>query len=146
VVLPLALQDSLESGAVLLVLAKPQTMMNASGRAVKELLKRYKAEARELVVIQDDIDLPSGALRVKYGGGHGGHNGIRDIIDKVGASFYRVKIGVGEAPGRMDSADYVLQPLKGNGLEELRVDAARGAEVASYLLEHGLIEAQNRFN
>jgi len=130
----------------LLVLAKPQTMMNRSGRAVKGLLKHYGLALDELCVLHDDIDLPPGSLRVKDGGGHGGHNGIRDIISTVGADFVRIKIGVGGPPGRMDSADYVLQPLKGEGLEEFRVDTARGGEAAAFLLEHTLVETQNHFN
>jgi len=130
----------------LLVLAKPQTMMNRSGRAVKGLMKHYGLTLGELCVLHDDIDLPPGTVRVKDGGGHGGHNGIRDIISTVGPDFIRVKIGVGAPPGRMDSADYVLQPLKGEALEEFRIDAARGGEAAAFLLEHTLIEAQNRFN
>lgn len=130
----------------LLVLAEPQTMMNRSGRAVKGLLKHYKAGLNSLIVFHDDIDLPPGTLRVKQGGGHGGHNGIRDIIATSGADFIRIKIGVGEAPGRMDSADYVLQVLKGERLEELLVDAARAADAAKVLLEDGLAAAQNQFN
>lgn len=130
----------------LLVLAKPQTMMNRSGRAVKGLLKHYQASLSSLIVVHDDIDLPPGALRIKQGGGHGGHNGIRDIIALVGPDFLRVKVGVGEAPGRMDSADYVLQLLKGNALEELKVDAARAAEAVDTLMSQGLTAAQNKFN
>ena len=137
---------SLAGEPVLLVLAKPQTMMNLSGRAVKGLLKHYKAGLDELIVIHDDIDLPPGALRLKASGGHGGHNGIRDIVATSGANFTRIKVGVGGAPGRMDSANYVLQPLKGNALEEFTIDSARAAEAAVCFMEKGLIEAQNRFN
>ncbi len=129
-----------------IVLAKPQTMMNRSGRAVKGLLKHYGVDLASLIVVHDDIDLPEGTLRIKHGGGHGGHNGIRDIVAAVGAEFTRIKVGVGGPPGRMDSADYVLQVLKGDTLEELRVDATRAAEAARCVLERGITEAQNRFN
>ena len=129
-----------------LVLAKPQTLMNLSGRAVKGLLKHYKLDLEELCVIQDDIDLDSGVLRVKLGGGHGGHNGIRDIIAAVGSDYIRIKIGVGAPPGRMDSADYVLQQLKGDALEEFQIDTSRAADAALFLLEHTLTETQNQFN
>ncbi|MDR2036276.1 MAG: aminoacyl-tRNA hydrolase [Coriobacteriales bacterium] len=132
--------------ATLVVLAKPQTMMNRSGRAVKGLLKHYGLKLQDLCVIHDDIDLPVGQIRIKSGGGHGGHNGIRDIAAAIGADFTRIKIGVGGPPGRMDSADYVLQLLKGDSLEELLVDAAHAGEAARYLLEHSLVEAQNRYN
>lgn len=131
---------------IMLALAKPQTMMNKSGSAVKGLLKHYGLKTDGLIVVHDDIDLPPGTLRVKFGGGHGGHNGIRDIIDAVGADFYRVKVGVGEAPGRMDSADYVLQRLKDKDLEELCIDAARGADAVKSLLENGLEKTQNLYN
>lgn len=137
---------SLAGEHILVVLAKPQTMMNLSGRAVKGLLSHYKVDSKALIVLHDDIDLPPGSLRIKSGGGHGGHNGIRDIISAIGPDFTRIKVGVGSPPGRMDSAAYVLQSLKGEPLEELRVDAARAAEAARHLLEHGLVEAQNRFN
>jgi len=136
----------LDGVSTLLVLAKPQTMMNRSGTAVKGLLKHYDLTLADICVLHDDIDLPPGSLRVKDGGGHGGHNGIRDIISAVGAEFVRVKIGVGGPPGRMDSADYVLQPMKGDSLEELRIDAGRGGEAAAYLLQHTLTETQNQFN
>lgn len=130
----------------LLVIAKPQTMMNCSGRAVKGLTKHYHLSPEHVFVIHDDIDLPWGALRIKAGGGHGGHNGIRDLIATSGPDFVRIKMGVGSPPGRMDSADYVLQQLKGTTLEELHTAAAEAAEAARFLLEHTLIEAQNRFN
>lgn len=131
---------------ILLALAKPQTMMNRSGGAVKGLLKHYGLKTDGLIVVHDDIDLPPGTLRIKYGGGHGGHNGLRDIIASIGPDFYRIKIGVGEAPGRMDSADYVLQRLKDTALEELCVDAARAADAIGSLLEHGLEQTQNIYN
>jgi len=137
---------TLNGAPALLVLAKPQTMMNRSGRAVKGLLKHYGVGLESLIVIHDDIDLPCGTLRIKSGGGHGGHNGIRDIIGAVGAEFTRIKTGVGSPPGRMDSADYVLQLLKGELLEELRIDAARASDAALYLMEHDLIQAQNHYN
>ena len=136
----------LDSESLLLVLAKPQTMMNRSGRAVKGLLTHYELKPEELCVIQDDIDLAPGVLRLKLGGGHGGHNGIRDIISAIGPDFMRIKIGVGAPQGRMDSADFVLQQLKGEAFEEFCIDTSRAAEAAHYLLQHSLTETQNRFN
>ncbi|MDR2672217.1 MAG: aminoacyl-tRNA hydrolase [Coriobacteriales bacterium] len=129
-----------------LILAQPQTMMNASGRAVKGLFTYYNLEPKYLLVIQDDLDLPCGALRIKHGGGSGGHNGIKDIIAAVGPDFTRVKLGIGTPPGRMDAHDYVLRPLKGETLEELRLDAARAADATWAVLTEGLLAAQNRYN
>ena len=137
---------SLAHEETLLVIAQPQTMMNRSGRAVKGILKHYQVGPEALVVIHDDIDLEPGRLRIKDGGGHGGHNGIRDIVALVGAEFIRIKVGVGGPPGRMDSADYVLQVLKGDNLEEFRVDTARASDAARFLLDHSLIDAQNKYN
>lgn len=130
----------------LVIFAKPQTMMNRSGSAVKGLLKHYDVEPEALVVLHDDINLPAGTLRIKQGGGHGGHNGIRDIIALIGVEFSRVKIGVGSPPGRMDSAHYVLQNLRGKTFEGLKIDTVHAAEAALILLKKGLTEAQNQFN
>ncbi len=139
-------QVSLSGIKSVLVIVKPQTFMNNSGGAIKGLLRHYGLQTEQLCVIHDDIDLPPGTLRLKFGGGHGGHNGIRNIITATSANFTRIRIGVGSPPGRMDSADYVLQQLKGVPLEELRTSAAEAADAAAFLLTHSLQEAQNRFN
>jgi PTH1 family peptidyl-tRNA hydrolase len=130
----------------LLVLAKPQTYMNRSGQSVKGLLRDYGLHLTQLLVIHDDLDLPAGTLRIKQGGGHGGHNGLRSIIELCGADFARIKIGIGRPPGSMPSDRYVLQELRADALEELKCDAARATEPARIILTEGLVAAQNRFN
>ncbi len=87
-----------------------------------------------MIIIHDDIDLVAGAVRVKRGGGHGGHNGLRSLHEKLGSDGYmRVRVGVGRPPGRMDPADWVLQPLKGDALEELEaIDPDGGAGDAEH--------------
>lgn len=104
-----------------LVLAKPQTFMNVSGAAVKRLCETYRIDPeQDLIVIADELDLPMGEVRVKVGGGHAGHNGHRSIIDRLGTRDYqRVRIGIGRPPGKMDPADYVLEPLRPALYDEL---------------------------
>jgi peptidyl-tRNA hydrolase, PTH1 family len=90
-------------------LLKPQTFMNRSGRSVKLLASFYKIPVEAILVVHDEIDLPPGAARLKRGGGHGGHNGLRDIIAHLGNEFLRLRVGVGH-PGHKDQVvDYVLQ-------------------------------------
>ena len=91
-----------------LTLVRPQQFMNCSGQPVASLLGYYKLGVQQLVVVHDEVDLPFGDVRVKSGGGHGGHNGLRDLIQHVGAAFDRVRVGVGRPPEGWDTADYVL--------------------------------------
>lgn len=92
------------------VLAKPQTFMNESGRAVVPLARFYKVQPERLMVVYDDLDLPTGTVRLRPGGGSGGHKGVYSIIEHLGTrDFPRLRIGIGRPPGRMDPAAYVLQ-------------------------------------
>ncbi len=107
-----------------LVLAKPQTFMNLSGASVKRLVDEYDVPLDGLIVVHDDIDLPAGTVRVKNGGGHGGHNGLRSLHEKLqDGEYVRVRVGVGRPPGRQDPADYVLE-----GMSPSRCRGARGAD------------------
>ena len=100
------------------VLAKPQTFMNESGQAVVPLARFYKVPNERLLIIYDDLDLPLGTLRLRPGGGSGGHKGMRSIIEHLGAQdFPRLRVGIGRPPGRMDPAAYVLQSFSAD--EEL---------------------------
>jgi len=141
-----AVVSEVEYGSTRLVLAKPQTFMNRSGKSVKGLLKHYDLTIEEALVIHDDLDLPAGSFRVKQGGGHGGHNGLRSISDTCGTDFARVKVGIGRPPGRMPADRFVLQVVTGNALEELKVDAARAADIALVVLKEGVLAGQNAFN
>jgi PTH1 family peptidyl-tRNA hydrolase len=93
------------------VLLKPRTFMNESGRAVAPALRFYNAPLEQLLVIYDDLDLPLGAVRLRAQGGSGGHKGMRSIIASLSGrqGFTRVRVGIGRPPGRMDPADYVLK-------------------------------------
>lgn len=130
-----------------LVLAKPQTFMNLSGGSVKRLLELYELAPAEMVVVHDDIDLPGGDVRVKRGGGHGGHNGLRSLHEKLGTDAYvRVRVGVGRPPGRMDAADYVLEPLRGTAWEDFEASIPTAAQATLSILENGADEAMREYN
>ena len=129
------------------VLAKPQTFMNRSGHPLRSLLGFYKAEVDQLIVIHDDMDIPFGELKLKQGGGHGGHNGLRDTHKHFGGGdYFRVRFGVGRPPQGWDSADYVLG--KWSGIERDGLDHAvdRAADAVEALLRDGLVAAQNTFH
>jgi PTH1 family peptidyl-tRNA hydrolase len=130
-----------------LVLAKPQTFMNVSGGSVKRLVEYYEADLAEMIVVHDDIDLAPGRIICKRGGGHGGHNGLRSLHEKLGSDAYlRVRVGVGRPPGRMDPADWVLQRLKGEALEEFEDSIPHAAQAVIHILEHGIASAMQEYN
>jgi len=129
------------------VLAKPTTFMNNSGEAVGALARFHKIGPTDIIVVHDELDLDPSRLRLKLGGGDNGHNGLKASRSHLGTGdFYRVRVGIGRAPGRMPSADWVLAKLRPKELDELRVDAAVAADAVEYLVQHGLADAQNRFN
>ena len=129
------------------LLVKPLTYMNASGQAVVPLMRFYKVELADLLVIHDDIDLAQGKLRLRMGGSSGGQNGIKSIIEQAGsADFVRAKVGVGRPPGKMDPAAFVLQNF--TSAEEEIFGPLRekvGDALLCWLFE-GLTVAMNRFN
>lgn len=129
-----------------LVLAKPQTFMNRSGSAVKRLAAHYGFDLEDVLVIHDDLDLPAGTLRVKVGGGHGGHNGLRDIVAIWGADFARLRVGIGRPPGQMPADRHVLQPLRNEILDDFMASIDEAAEILAYILSDGVQAAQNRYN
>jgi PTH1 family peptidyl-tRNA hydrolase len=130
-----------------LVLAEPQAFMNVSGKAVARLLAAYDVPVAELVVVHDDIDLPEGTVRAKSGGGHGGHNGLRSVSEVLESGDYlRVRIGIGRPPGRMDPADYVLQPLRKDAAEALVAVVPTAAQCVMHILEHGIDSAMREYN
>jgi PTH1 family peptidyl-tRNA hydrolase len=130
-----------------LTLALPQTFMNKSGRSVRRLVEAYEVGPEDLVVVHDDIDLPAETVRAKRGGGHGGNNGLRSLIADLGhGDFLRVRIGIGRPPGRLDPADYVLEPLGRKGFEALESVLPTAAQCAIHILEHGVESAMQEFN
>ena len=125
-------------------LAVPSTYMNVSGRPVAGLLKFYSLDASRLIVIHDELDLPYDTVRLKTGGGPGGHNGVRDIINVAGPDFIRVRVGVGRPPGRQDPADFVLSPFSKAERETLPNLISDAADAAELVITDGLLAAQQR--
>jgi PTH1 family peptidyl-tRNA hydrolase len=129
------------------VLAVPRTFMNVSGGPVAGLLRYYGVEPVDLVVVHDDLDLGFGVVRLKQGGGEGGHNGLRSISGSIGTKDYlRVRFGIGRPPGRQDPADFVLKRFSGAERKELDFAVDLAADAAEALLRDGLEPAQNRFH
>ncbi len=129
------------------VLVKPQTYMNESGRAVAAAARASYADVSDLLVIHDDLDLPAGSVRVKVGGGHGGHNGLRSIIEHLGsADFIRVRIGIGRPALEQDAADYVLSPFLPEEREAAAKAVSRALEAVNVFLKEGPAAAMNKFN
>jgi PTH1 family peptidyl-tRNA hydrolase len=129
------------------VLAKPRTYMNVSGGPVAGLLRYFSVPVEDLVVVHDDLDLGFGVVRLKRGGGEGGHNGLRSISTSLGTRDYlRVRFGIGRPPGRQDPADFVLKRFTGAESKELDVAVDLAADAAEALLAEGLEPAQNRFH
>ncbi len=128
-----------------LVLAVPSTYMNESGGPVSGLLKYFSIDVEHLVVVHDELDIPAGTVRVKKGGGEGGHNGLRSISSSLGTKDYlRVRVGIGRPPGRMDPAAFVLRDFSATERRELllRIDTAAGA--AESLVTVGMLATQQR--
>ena len=129
------------------ILAKPQTFMNLSGESVRAAADFYKVEPENILVIYDDVSLEPGQLRIRGKGSAGGHNGIKNIIAHLGTQeFPRIKVGVGEKPGSMDLADYVLSRFS-KGEQEMMDQAFReAAEAAAAVIGQGIDAAMNHFN
>ena len=136
-----------EGGKREVVLVKPQSYMNTSGGPISKLAREYKVTVEELLVIHDELDIPAGDVRVKVGGGHAGHNGLRSIIDKMGGrDFSRIRVGIGMPPGRMQVADFVLKQLKSREQEEFEDTTMRAAEAAALAITRGVVFARDHVN
>lgn len=127
-------------------LAKPQSYMNLSGGPVRALLDYYRLSAEHLLVAHDEIDLPPGTVRLKLGGGHGGHNGLRDLIQHCGRDFMRLRLGVGH-PGQKDQVTgYVLKKASSDVESEILGNVDDAADVMSILAESGLNAAMKKLH
>jgi|LAHU01.1.fsa_nt_gb PTH1 family peptidyl-tRNA hydrolase len=130
---------SISRGGRTVVLAKPQSFMNTSGGPISKLCSAYGVSPQQLLVVHDEMDIPAGDVRVKFGGGHAGHNGLRSIIEKLGSrDFSRVRLGIGQAPGRMPGADFVLRQLKGAFAEEFALEVDKAATMVETCLDDGV--------
>lgn len=127
------------------VIAKPRSYMNTSGGPVAGLARFFSVEPADVVVVHDELDVDFGLVRLKFGGGEGGHNGLRSISKSLSTKDYlRVRVGVGRPPGRMDPAAYVLKPFAAAERDELGVVVEEAADAVEILLRLGLEDAQNR--
>lgn len=135
-------------GGRLLALAFPQTFVNLSGESVARLVRRYGIDdLNRLVVVHDELDLPSGRVKIKEGGGTAGHNGLESIRAHLhSGAFLRVRVGIGKPPGRQDGADYVLRRPKKAEQIELDVAVVEAADAVELLFREGPAVAMNRVN
>ncbi|WP_330184956.1 aminoacyl-tRNA hydrolase [Nocardia sp. NBC_01503] len=129
------------------LIAKPRSFMNLSGRPVAALAKFFSVPATEVIAIHDELDLPFGVIRLKQGGGEGGHNGLRSMSQALTTKDYlRVRFGIGRPPGRQDPADYVLKPFSAAERKEVPVIVEQAADAVEMLLRVGLEAAQNQLH
>jgi len=138
------------------ILMKPQTFMNLSGKAVKGMLKKEKAESSDLLIFYDDMDLRLGKIRIRTRGGAGGHKGVRSIIDNLGTdNFIRVRIGIGRPEDNKDAEpctircmaeDYVLSPFKKSEMPLVKEMMLRAVEAGIMIIKDGITSAMNKYN
>jgi PTH1 family peptidyl-tRNA hydrolase len=129
------------------VLAKPRSYVNESGGPVAALSGYYAIPPDRILVVHDELDLPYGAMRLKLGGGDNGHNGLKSVRRSLGTGdFYRVRIGVGRPPGRMDPAVFVLRDFTAAERKEIDILVERAADAVEALISQGLERAQNLYN
>jgi peptidyl-tRNA hydrolase, PTH1 family len=127
------------------VLAKPRCYMNESGRQVGPLAKFYSVQPADIIVIHDELDIDFGRIRLKIGGGEGGHNGLRSVASALGTKdFLRVRVGIGRPPGRKDPATFVLETFTAAERPEVPTICEQAADATELLIELGLEPAQNR--
>jgi PTH1 family peptidyl-tRNA hydrolase len=129
------------------VLGVPSCYMNESGGPVKSMLSFWSVDPGRLVVVHDELDIPAGSVRLKKGGGEGGHNGLRSISSALGTKDYlRVRVGIGRPPGRMEAADFVLRDFSVAERKELPFLLGDAADALEQLVAEGLLPAQQRWH
>ena len=130
-----------------LLLLSPLTYMNLSGDAVSSAMRFYRLEPAELLVICDDVDLPTGRIRFRAEGGSGGQKGLKDVIAKIGTErFARLRVGIGRPPESMDTADYVLSTFSVSERGTMDEAIGRAADAVACWVENGPQETMNRYN
>ena len=129
------------------ILAKPKTFMNLSGKSVKSLMRRFKTTPSDIVIIHDDLDLPLGKIRLYTGGGSGGHKGIESVIDHLESrDFLRIRVGIGRPPEGEDTVDYVLSDFRPEENPEVENTIVRVSEATLCLLREGIVAAMDKYN
>jgi PTH1 family peptidyl-tRNA hydrolase len=134
-------------GGPKLILAKPLSFMNLSGGPTSSLLKFYKLDLDKLIVAHDELDITPATFKLKQGGGHGGHNGLRDIISATGSNdFSRVRLGIGRPPGTADAAEYVLRNFSAAEKTEIALMLELAADAVEEMARNGIVQAQTKFH
>jgi peptidyl-tRNA hydrolase, PTH1 family len=134
-------------GGPKLIVVKPLTFMNLSGGPVVALSQFFKVPVQNVIAVHDELDVPYGQVRVKRGGGEGGHNGLRSMSKSLASKEYaRVRVGIGRPPGRQDPADYVLSDFSGGERKELEFLVDRAADVVEAVVLEGVEWAQNKYH
>ncbi|MDX3582695.1 aminoacyl-tRNA hydrolase [Streptomyces europaeiscabiei] len=128
------------------ILAKPMSFMNVSGGPVTALRDFYKVPVANIVAIHDELDIDYGTLRLKFGGGDNGHNGLKSMTKAMGPDYHRVRFGIGRPPGRMQVADFVLKDFSSTERKELDYFVDRAADAVECLVIDGLERAQGTYN
>lgn len=142
-----ALVGEFKLGEVQVVIAQPTSFMNESGGPTKALANFYKIPTEHIIVLHDELDIELGAIRIKFGGGDNGHNGLKSIRKSLATGdWYRIRLGIGRPPGRQDPADFVLRNFASSEQQEVVDLIERGAESTKHLITTSLVETQNRFN
>lgn len=124
-------------------LLKPTSFMNESGQSVRRFIDFYKLNPEKILVIHDDLDLPPGTARLKRGGGHGGHNGLRDVIARCGRDFLRLRIGIGHPGDKRQVSNYVLKQAPAGEHELIMGSLIEGSKGLDVLMQDGLDRAQS---
>jgi peptidyl-tRNA hydrolase, PTH1 family len=130
-----------------LILARSTRYMNESGPSYASLAKKQGIEPTHLIAVHDELDIPAGTIRIKRGGGNSGHNGLRSLDQALRSTEYlRVRVGIGRPPGRLDPADFVLQPVGARDEADLAILVGHAADAVRSLITDGLERTQDRFN
>lgn len=130
-----------------MVLARPMSYMNESGRPARELIRWYKVPLDQVIVVHDELDIPLGEVRIKVGGGTAGHNGVKSVASHLGSKeFIRVRVGVGRPRGRQDPVDYVLSDFSSSERKELDFIIQEAADAVERIVEVGAERAMNEIN
>ncbi|GAA2177743.1 aminoacyl-tRNA hydrolase [Arthrobacter parietis] len=141
------LEGRLGIGGPKLILAKPLTYMNLTGGPVSQLAKFYGIEPDHVVAVHDEIDIPFNTIKLKIGGGEGGHNGLRDMSKALGTKDYlRIRVGVGRPPGRQEAADYVLRDFSSTEKKDLPILLEEAADAVESVVLDGLLTTQQKFH
>ena len=134
-------------GGPKVILMKSLGYMNTSGGPVSAVAKFYGIDPDHIIVVHDELDIPFDTIKLKIGGGEGGHNGLRDITKALGTKdYYRVRTGIGRPPGRMDTADFVLKPFSSTEAKDLPFLISNAADATMMLVREGLLATQQRYH